>query len=44
MGSEAGKALNGGAKTGIKGEGFGAIQLRVQMPALTFTSLELSLH
>lgn len=44
MDSEARKALNGGPKTGIKGEGFGAIQLRVQIPALTFTRLELSPH
>lgn len=44
VGREAGKALKGRPKTGTKREGFGAVQSRVQVPALTFISLEPSPH
>lgn len=40
--SKAARTLNGGPKTGIPREGFGATQLRVPIPAPTFPSLEIS--
>lgn len=44
MGSEAEKALSRGPKAGLEREGFGSTQLRVQLPALTVTRLEMSPH